>query len=249
MMMVLGLGLPVNMVYLVHALFYFSKIPLIVFVDCHEIESQDTFIVSVEYFSVWIFFRSKTCLVSSSEFLIWLLYAFVLLTLSKPWLDPSQSPFKFSLSLPFKLFALVEKGRHGVWFTCCVEWWELEIYELWTFAEDVNCEVHPFVWIQISDDFTGETFYTNFLMQKHVELLSWAVDLSTEVFNGLMLLDHFVELELLPRLGLKNSTLTLGVMWNALIGVWTILSTCALLNTVSVTISFEIIVWSGFKLS
>ena len=58
-MMVLGLGLSVNMVYLVHALFYFSKIPLIVFVDCHEIESQDTFIVSVEYFQFESFSDQK----------------------------------------------------------------------------------------------------------------------------------------------------------------------------------------------
>ena len=48
-MMVLGTGLPENLVYLVCALFYFSKIPLIVFVDCHVMVTN-TFVVSVEYF-------------------------------------------------------------------------------------------------------------------------------------------------------------------------------------------------------
>ena len=51
-MMVLGPGLPENLVYLVLALFYLSKIPLIVFVDCHVMESQNPFVVSVECFSV-----------------------------------------------------------------------------------------------------------------------------------------------------------------------------------------------------
>ena len=48
--MVLGPGLPDNLVYLVHALIYFLKILLIVFVDCHVMDSQDPFVVSVEYF-------------------------------------------------------------------------------------------------------------------------------------------------------------------------------------------------------
>ena len=49
-MKVLGLGLPENLVCLLRALFYFSKITLIVFVDCHVMESQNPFVVSVEYF-------------------------------------------------------------------------------------------------------------------------------------------------------------------------------------------------------
>ena len=51
-------------------------------------------------------------------------------------------------------------GEDGVWFTCNVEGQEPKIYERWTFAEDGTREVHPFSWIQISDDFTGETFQT-----------------------------------------------------------------------------------------
>ena len=85
-------------------------------------------------------------------------------------------------------------GEDGVWFTRCVEGQEPKIYELWTFAEDGTREVHPFSWVQISDNFTGETFHTNFLMQKHVKFLSWYAYLSTEVFNGSMFLDHFAKL-------------------------------------------------------
>ena len=48
-MMILGPGLPDNQ-NLVCALFYFSKIPLIMFVDCHVMDSQNPFVVSVEYF-------------------------------------------------------------------------------------------------------------------------------------------------------------------------------------------------------
>ena len=56
-------------------------------------------------------------------------------------------------------------------------------------------------------------FFTPILsMQEQFEFLSWAADPSTEVFNGLMLLNHLAKLELLPRLELKKSTLTPGVM-------------------------------------
>ena len=50
MMIVLGPGLLENLDYLVHALVYFSKILSIIFVDCHIMESQNPFVVSVEYF-------------------------------------------------------------------------------------------------------------------------------------------------------------------------------------------------------
>ena len=86
-------------------------------------------------------------------------------------------------------------------------------------------------------------------MQKDVELRSWDGDPSMEVLNGSMFLNHFARLEWIQWLGLKTYTLTLVVMWIALIRVWTILSTCALSHAVPVTISFELIVWSGFKLS
>ena len=78
------------------------------------------------------------------------------------------------------------EGKDGVCFTRCIEGQEPEIYEIWNFDEDGTREVHPFTRIQISDDFTGETFHTIFLMQKHVKFLSWYAYLSTEVFNGYM---------------------------------------------------------------
>ena len=57
-------------------------------------------------------------------------------------------------------------GEEGVWFTRCVEGREPEIYELYTFAKDGTRKVHPFAQIQISDDFTRETFHTNFVNAK-----------------------------------------------------------------------------------
>ena len=64
-------------------------------------------------------------------------------------------------------------GKNGVWFTRCVDGREPEIHELWTFAKDRTREVHPFAWIKIIDDFTGETFHTDFLSVKgcRVDLL------------------------------------------------------------------------------
>ena len=49
-MVVLGPGLPDNLVYLVCALFNFLIFPLIVFVDCQVMESPNPVVVSVEYF-------------------------------------------------------------------------------------------------------------------------------------------------------------------------------------------------------
>ena len=88
----------------------FFKGSLIMFVDCHVMQSKFVSHVS-EIFSVWMLSRSKTCLFWRSEFLIWLLYALVSLTLSKPWLDAIQPPFKFSFFVPLKLFALVEGAK------------------------------------------------------------------------------------------------------------------------------------------
>ena len=57
-------------------------------------------------------------------------------------------------------------GEDGFWFTRFIEGREPEIYELWTFAEDGTREVHPFARIQISDDFAGENFLTDFVNEK-----------------------------------------------------------------------------------
>ena len=49
-MMVLGPGLPENLVYLVRTLLYFLIFPLIVFVDFQVMKSQNLVVASVEYF-------------------------------------------------------------------------------------------------------------------------------------------------------------------------------------------------------
>ena len=49
-MMVLGLGLPENLVYLVRAFFYFLKFLLIVFMDFQLMESKNPVVVSVKYY-------------------------------------------------------------------------------------------------------------------------------------------------------------------------------------------------------
>ena len=38
-------------------------------------------------------------------------------------------------------------------YICCIDGREPEAFELWAFAEDGICKVHPYAWVQISDDF------------------------------------------------------------------------------------------------
>ena len=120
-------------------------------------------------FQVWIFSRSKTFLVSSSDFLIWLLYAFVSLTFftatSAPWLEGIQSPFK-PPPRTVQDFRSGRGGEDGVWFTRCVDGREPKIHKLWTFVDNGTCEVHLFDRINIGDYFTGEMFHTNFFSVK-----------------------------------------------------------------------------------
>ena len=118
-------------------------------------------------------------------------------------------------AFPPRTIQRLRSGRGGegdVWFTCCIEDQELNIYELWTLVEDGTRKVHPFAQVQIREDFTRETFHTYFSLQEQFKFLSWVADSSTEVFNGSMFLDHLAKLDLLPRLGLKTSTLTPGVL-------------------------------------
>ena len=103
-------------------------------------------------------------------------------------------------------------------------------------------ELAKFICLIISKSVTtspGRLFTLILSLQKDVELRSWARYPSMEVFNGLMFLGHFTKLELLPWLGLKTSTLTLGFMWIALLGVRKILSTYAQSHAAPVTISFR----------
>ena len=61
-------------------------------------------------------------------------------------------------------------GKDGVWFTHCVDGLEPEIHELWNFAEDGTRKVHPFARIKISDNFSGETFHTDFVSTKELRV-------------------------------------------------------------------------------
>ena len=47
-------------------------------------------------------------------------------------------------------------------YTRCIKGWEPEVFELWAFTEDGISEVHLYAWVQISDNFIRETFYTHF---------------------------------------------------------------------------------------
>ena len=50
------------------------------------------------------------------------------------------------------------RGVEGdVWFTCCIEGQEPEIYELWTLSDDGICKVHPYARVQIINNFIGKT--------------------------------------------------------------------------------------------
>ena len=110
-------------------------------------------------------FPLKTFSSFKSRFINMITICFVSLNLSIPWLDASQLPFKLT---PRTVQALHcgRRGEDGVWFTRCVEGKGPEIYELWTFTEDRTRKVHPFARIQISDNFTGKTFHTDFVSEK-----------------------------------------------------------------------------------
>ena len=77
----------------------------------------------------------------------------------------SQLPFK-PPPRTIQTLRSVRGGKDGVWFTRCVDRREPELYELWTFAKNGTRKVHLFARILISDDFTGETFHTNFVNAK-----------------------------------------------------------------------------------
>ena len=95
-------------------------------------------------------------------------------------------------------------GEVDVWFTRCIGGWEPEIYEIWTLARDGIREVHCMIGSKSATILSGRLFTPNFSMHENSELISWVADLSTEVSNVSMFLDHFVKLELIPRLGLKK---------------------------------------------
>ena len=80
------------------------------------------------------------------------------------------------LPLPDQALHSGREGEIEVAYICCIYGREPEVFELWVFAEDVIRAVHPFARVQISDDFTEDTFYSHFLMHKKSKFLSWVTD-------------------------------------------------------------------------
>ena len=78
--------------------------------------------------------------------------------------------FGFPPLITVQRLSSVRGGKGDVWFTCCIKGWEPKIYELWTFADEGIREVCAFARDQISDDFIGETFHTNFFNAKAVRI-------------------------------------------------------------------------------
>ena len=76
---------------------------------------------------------------------------------------------KLSLRVPFKALALVE-GEKSMFFTCCIEGREPDILELCAFADDGIRKVHPYSWVQISNNFIGETFHTHFFNAREIRI-------------------------------------------------------------------------------
>ena len=61
-------------------------------------------------------------------------------------------------------------GEVNVWFNRCIKGKEPNIFELWAFAEDGAREVQPYARVQMSSDFTGETFQTQFFNAREVRI-------------------------------------------------------------------------------
>ena len=67
----------------------------------------------------------------------------------------------------------LRSGRGGeieVAYIRCIGGREPEAFELWAFAEDVIREVHLFSRVQISNDFTEDTFYSHFFNARQIQI-------------------------------------------------------------------------------
>ena len=68
----------------------------------------------------------------------------------------------FILPRPAQALRSGRGGEIDIVYIRCIDGREPEAFELWAFAEDRFREVHPFARVQISDDFTEGTFYSQF---------------------------------------------------------------------------------------
>ena len=85
---------------------------------------------------------------------------------------PGREPVCFEVLPPrtVQILSSVRGGEGSVWFTRCIKGQEPDICELWNFADDRICEVHPFARVQISNDFIGETIHTHFFNANEVQI-------------------------------------------------------------------------------
>ena len=85
---------------------------------------------------------------------------------------PRHKPVCFEVFPPLTVQRLISGGgvEGNVWFTRCIKGRKPEIYEPWTFADDVIRKVHMFAQVQISDGFIGETFHTHVCNAKAVQI-------------------------------------------------------------------------------
>ena len=152
-MMVMGPGSPP-----VCAFLNFLNYPLIVLVDCHVMELLNPFVVSVENI-----FRFPLKTFSSFQFRILnMITVFCRFAHSfKIMCIPQPVCFEVVPTRTGQIFISGRGGEGNVWFNCCIEGQEPEIYELWTFSDGI-CKVHPYARVKISNDFIGETFHTHF---------------------------------------------------------------------------------------
>ena len=61
---------------------------------------------------------------------------------------------------PSQYFRSSREGEIEVAYIRCIDGREPEAFELWAFVEDGIREVRPYAWVQISDNFTEDTFYS-----------------------------------------------------------------------------------------
>ena len=105
-------------------------------------------------------------------------------------MEASQLSFKFSLSIPFNLFDLVEGAKTEFGLTVALK---DRSPKFMNFGLSLRTELAMFTCLLGSKSVTissGRLFTPIFSMQNQSEFLSWAVDPSTEVFNGSIFLDH-----------------------------------------------------------
>ena len=64
----------------------------------------------------------------------------------------------------------VRGDKIGIVYIRCIDGREPEAFELWAFSENRIREVHLFARVQIRDDFTEDTFYTEFFNARQIQI-------------------------------------------------------------------------------